>query len=118
MVDLTVRSESWPIRGSFTISRGSKTRVDVVVVELSDGDAKGFGECVPYARYGESVSSVIEQVRSLEAELNHGLTPAELQHRITAGAARNALDCAFGICRQRRVESLPGNLPVSPLCGN
>ena len=54
-MEIRVFSESWPIRGSFTISRGSKTAADVVVVELTLNGKTGRGECVPYARYGESV---------------------------------------------------------------
>ena len=52
---LAVRVERWPIAGSFTISRGAKTEAVVVVAELSDGSHHGRGECVPYARYGETV---------------------------------------------------------------
>ena len=39
MTELAVRAETWPIRGSFTISRGSRTAAEVVVVELADGGA-------------------------------------------------------------------------------
>ena len=52
---LTTRAERWPIAGTFTISRGAKTEAAVVVAELSDGPHRGRGECVPYARYGETV---------------------------------------------------------------
>jgi len=37
MISLDVRHESFPIAGTFTISRGSKTAADVLVVELRDG---------------------------------------------------------------------------------
>jgi len=94
-VRLDVRSEAWPIRGSFTISRGSKTRAEVVKVELRQGGHRGRGECVPYARYGESCDSVMEQIRGLKDELENGLDRTGLQTRLPAGAARNALDCAF-----------------------
>ena len=50
-LSLAVRTESWPIAGAFSISRGAKTEAQVVVAELSDGRHKGRGECVPYARY-------------------------------------------------------------------
>lgn len=46
-----IAHESWPIAGSFTISRGSKTAADVVVVTLTEGGLTGRGECVPYPRY-------------------------------------------------------------------
>ncbi len=95
MIDLVVKTESWPIRGSFTISRGSKAQVDVVVVELSDGAFKGHAECVPYARYNESCVSVMQQINSLRSNIASGLTTIELQFLLPAGAARNAIDCAL-----------------------
>ena len=99
MTLLTVRSESWPIRGTFTISRGSKTTADVVVVELShngdSGPVVGRGEAVPYARYGESLESVMEQIESLHGPLAEGLDRSGLQALLPAGAARNAVDLAF-----------------------
>ena len=95
MVELVVSTESWPIRGSFTIARGAKTQADVVLVELQGGEFKGRGECVPYARYGESCDSVIEQIESLRQDVEQGLDRIQLQQRLPAGAARNALDCAF-----------------------
>ena len=92
---LTVRLESWPIKGSFRIARGAKTAADVVVAEIGDEHATGRGECVPYARYGETPASVIEQIESMRSAIAAGLTRKELQSRMAAGAARNALDCAM-----------------------
>ena len=59
----SLRTERWPIAGTFTISRGAKTEAAVVVAELSDGRHRGRGECVPYARYGETVDGVIARDR-------------------------------------------------------
>ena len=73
MTALVVSAESWPVRGSFTISRGARTKVDVVLVELVEGDFRGYGECAPYARYGESCDSVIEQVESLRPDIGQGM---------------------------------------------
>ncbi len=95
MPDLTLRHESWPIRGSFAISRGSRTTAEVVVVELSADGARGRGECVPYARYDETIESVVANIESLRQAVQAGLTRTELQDRLPAGAARNALDCAL-----------------------
>ena len=44
-VRLSVHSERWPIAGTFSISRGSKTEAEVVVAELTDGHFVGRGEC-------------------------------------------------------------------------
>ncbi|WP_160063382.1 N-acetyl-D-Glu racemase DgcA [Psychromonas sp. L1A2] len=87
--------ESWLIEGSFTISRGSRTHANVVVVELQQGEHTGRGECVPYARYDESIESVIAELAALEDKIVAGLTRQEMQSLLPAGAARNALDCAY-----------------------
>ena len=94
-VSLRVSVERWPIRGSFAISRGAKTEAVVVVAELGDGKAVGRGECVPYARYGETVETVTAAIEALRPRIEAGLTREELQTAMPAGAARNALDCAF-----------------------
>ena len=92
---LTVRAESWPIAGTFTISRGSKTAADVVVVEIHDGADVGRGECVPYPRYDETIAGAIVAIESLRPEIERGLDRAVLQTALKAGAARNAIDCAL-----------------------
>ncbi|HBR96161.1 MAG TPA: dipeptide epimerase [Gammaproteobacteria bacterium] len=94
-MQLTLSTRSFPIAGTFTISRGSKTQADVVEVTLSDGQHQGRGECVPYARYGESMASVTEQIASQRDALANGLDREALQSALPAGAARNALDCAL-----------------------
>ena len=92
---LAVRSETWPIRGSFRIARGAKTAADVVVVEIADDRATGRGECVPYPRYGETTAGVIAEIETLRSDIADGLSRAELQQRLKPGAARNAIDCAL-----------------------
>ncbi len=94
-VALAVRSERWPIAGAFTISRGAKTVAEVVVAALTDGTVTGRGECVPYPRYGETVAGVTATIEGLRGVLARGLDRAALQQVLPAGAARNALDCAF-----------------------
>src|SRR5258706_11899560 len=94
-LSLTVRTERWPIAGAFSISRGAKTEAQVVVVELNDGRHRGYGECVPYARYGETVQGVTDALRKAGDRLAFGLDRKALQQAMPAGAARNALDCAF-----------------------
>lgn len=95
MTEMRYFTESWPIEGAFTISRGSKRQADVVVVTLQSDNVAGYGECVPYSRYGESVDSVMEQIASLHSDFRNGLDRETLQTILPAGAARNALDCAF-----------------------
>jgi len=94
-MELSVRIERWPLAGAFTISRGTKTEAVVVVAELSDGTHRGRGESVPYARYGETPDGVVAAIEAMRPALRRGLTRADLQSAMLAGAARNALDCAY-----------------------
>ncbi|MBP5856832.1 dipeptide epimerase [Marivibrio halodurans] len=109
MVALTVARESWPIEGGFTISRGTKTHAEVLVVTLlddtwRDGGVFGRGECVPYARYGESLESVEAEIEALRGDLESGLDRAALQGRLKPGAARNAVDCALADLEAKRTR--------------
>lgn len=94
-MQLSARIERWPLAETFTISRGSKTEAVVVVAELDDGVHRGRGEAVPYARYGEIPQRVVEAIQALSPAIARGLDRAALQTALPAGAARNALDCAF-----------------------
>ena len=109
---LRVEIERWPIAGSFTISRGAKTEAAVVVAELSDGTHTGRGECVPYGRYGETVEGVAAAIEKMRPALAEGLDRAALQAALPAGAARNALDCAFW-----DIEAKRSGQPVHVLAG-
>lgn len=75
----------------FTISRGSRTEAQVLTVTLGDRAHRGWGECVPYARYGETLDSVTTEIEGLPDVFGR----RELQNLLPAGAARNAVDCAL-----------------------
>src|SRR5947199_8392 len=92
---LTVSRRSWALAQAFTISRGSKSTAEVVVAEVSDGEFRGRGECVPYPRYDESVDSVVAALEAMKGAVFSGLDRRELQRAMPPGTARNALDCAF-----------------------
>ncbi|WP_374576079.1 N-acetyl-D-Glu racemase DgcA [Phenylobacterium sp.] len=92
---MTVQDERWPIAGAFTIARGAKTEAHVVVAEVRQGEARGRGEAVPYARYGESVESVLAEIEAARAAVEAGATRIDLLELMPAGAARNAVDCAL-----------------------
>jgi L-alanine-DL-glutamate epimerase-like enolase superfamily enzyme len=92
---LTVAVERWPIAGGFTIARGTKTEAVVVVATVSRNGFTGRGECVPYARYGETVEGVVQVLRAQSQTIASGAERADLLLSLPAGAARNALDCAL-----------------------
>lgn len=94
-MQLEIIEQSWPIDGVFTISRGSRTHAHVLQIKLTQGQYCGYGECVPYARYQETLDSVKAQIEALKPAIISGLTLDELQQALPAGAARNAIDSAL-----------------------
>src|SRR5262245_28978411 len=92
---LAARIERFPIAGSFTISRGAKTQAVTVVAEVAREGVTGRGECVPYARYGETPEAALSAIRAMQHAVAGGLDRQALQTAMPPGAARNALDCAL-----------------------
>jgi len=102
--------ETWPIAGSFTISRGSRTEAVVVVAEISDGTHTGRGECAPYPRYDETPQSVVTAIG--QTDLGDRPDRQVLKQKMPAGAARNALDCALW-----DLEAKCSGIRVAERCG-
>jgi L-alanine-DL-glutamate epimerase-like enolase superfamily enzyme len=95
MRDLFVEIERFPLASAFTISRGSKTEAAVITASIGHDGLVGRGECVPYARYGETLESVNDQIEAARSAVERGITRDELLEAMKAGAARNAIDCAL-----------------------
>jgi L-alanine-DL-glutamate epimerase-like enolase superfamily enzyme len=91
---LTIKTEKFKLAQTFTISRGSKTESEVVVVELEENGKIGRGECVPYARYKETVPGVIETIEGFKGLIEGGGGRPRVKSVMRPGAARNAVDCA------------------------
>ena len=92
---LAVEETVFRLAETFTISRGSRNQANVITVSITEDGKTGFGECVPYARYDETVGGVIAAITALRPDIEAGVTRAELQSLLPVGAARNALDCAL-----------------------
>ncbi len=90
-MEIKVERDVFRLAEVFTISRGSRSEAKVLTIRVRDGADQGWGECVPYARYGETMENVADQVLGLPGDLTH----AGLQYLLPAGAARNAVDCAL-----------------------
>jgi L-alanine-DL-glutamate epimerase-like enolase superfamily enzyme len=92
---LSVGVETWPISGHFTIARGTKTAVEVIVVTLEEDGVTGRGEAVPYARYGETPAASVAALERARARIETGLERDAIGVAIAPLSARNALDCAL-----------------------
>jgi len=94
-MDITVTRDVFRLAQVFTISRGSRTEARVLTVRVSDGIHAGMGECVPYARYDETLDSVTAEIDGLHGDLSGHMSRQALYDLLPAGAARNAVDCAL-----------------------
>ncbi|SLN56992.1 L-Ala-D/L-Glu epimerase [Roseovarius litorisediminis] len=90
-MEISVTRDVFKLAQVFTISRGSRTEAKVLTARLLDGAQQGWGECVPYARYGETLDGVTDEIESLPADISR----TALYDLLPAGAARNAVDCAL-----------------------
>ncbi|MFG6281577.1 N-acetyl-D-Glu racemase DgcA [Sphingomonas sp. S6] len=116
---LTVRHDRFPLRAPFRIARGVKTAADVVTVTIAEGDVRGWGEGVPYPRYGETIDGAIAAIDGVRALIEAGGTRQDLARAMPPGAARNAVDCALWDLEARLgrtdVATLASVPPVSAL---
>ena len=111
----SISEDQFALTDVFTIARGSRTHADVLRVDVIRHGVRGQGECVPYARYDETMASVRAQIEGLDA----GIDRAALQAALPAGAARNAVDCALWDWEAKRaarpvcdLARLPAPAPV------
>ena len=85
--------------------------------DLVEGQHRG--ECVPYARYGETMASVRAQIEALAENVEAGLSQSDLPSLLSAGAARNAIDCAMWDLQAKQsdstVHALLGIEPPAPV---
>ena len=88
---ITVTRDVFKLAQAFTISRGSRTEAKVLTVAVTRDGVTGYGECVPYARYDETLESVTREIEALPEQFDR----MALQELLPAGAARNAVDCAL-----------------------
>jgi L-alanine-DL-glutamate epimerase-like enolase superfamily enzyme len=118
-IQLTARIERFPTAGSWTISRGSVTEVEVVTAEASLGGHTGRGECRPYPRYDEFAEGVVADIEAVAARLGGDIDAVDLYPLMAPGAARNAVDCALWDLRAKlagkRVWQLAGLAAPKPL---
>lgn len=115
---LSLVHASHPLATPFRISRGVRTSSEVVVATIRAEGVSGVGESLPYARYGETVASVIDEATTLGRAIADGLDRRQLRDLLAPGAARNALDCALWDLESRQqgvsVAAMLGQSDVLP----
>ncbi|ACA87528.1 dipeptide epimerase [Shewanella woodyi] len=93
--ELIAIQQSIPLKQVFRIARGAKNAAQVIVVIIKYQGVIGWGESVPYARYGETIEGIISSIKTV---CTHAKRFTDFANAISAhsqGAAQNALDCAY-----------------------
>ncbi|MEM6577834.1 MAG: N-acetyl-D-Glu racemase DgcA [Pseudomonadota bacterium] len=112
-MQVSVKRDVFRLAQVFTISRGSRTEAQVLTVTIRDGMHSGHGECVPYARYDETLDSVTAEIEALPDTFDR----AALYDLLPAGAARNAVDCALWDLEAKRAGKRVWDLAGLPAPG-
>lgn len=107
-MSIALTRDTFRLAEVFTISRGSRTEAKVLTARVTRDGVTGWGECVPYARYDETLESVEAEIMGLPEDV----TRDALQGLLPAGAARNAVDCALW-----DLEAKQAGKPVWELAG-
>ncbi len=119
VLTLTAKIERFPTAGSWTISRGTVSEVEVVTAEARLSGKIGRGECRPYARYDEFAEGVVVDIEAVAGQLGDNPEAIDLSNLMPPGAARNVVDCALWDLRAKlagkRVWQLAGLAEPGPL---
>ncbi len=112
-MQVSVTRDVFKLAQVFTISRGSRTEAKVLTVRIEENGVTGWGECVPYARYDETLESVTAEIEGLPETFDR----AALYDLLPAGAARNAVDCALWDLEAKRAGKRAWELAGLPKPG-
>lgn len=91
----SVAAQCWRTAQTFRISRGARIHVEVLELTLDVNGIQGRGECLPYARYSETLESCTQEINEALSKFNRQPTRNEIRDVMSAGAARNAVDAAL-----------------------
>ncbi|GER07026.1 dipeptide epimerase [Iodidimonas muriae] len=111
---IDIGMESFTLLRPFRISRGSKTKADVIVATVQAEGHQGLGEAVPYPRYGETIAQSVEDVRKVARTFVQPMRHSDLEQLMPAGAARNALDCALWDWKAKKTGQTVSDLAGLP----
>lgn len=113
---IELRRVEWPFTSTFRIAYRAQTCAEAIQVILRDGPFVGRGEALGVSYHGETVESMLDQLRSMAAKIDQGISRADLQGLLPPGGARNAVDCALWDLESKRAERRAWELAeVSPI---
>ena len=92
---LDARPISWPMTEPFTISRGTMTDAEGILITLDADGTRGRGEAYGIIYGDDTPASMLAQIEALRPAIERGIERIELLELLPYGGARCALDCAL-----------------------
>ena len=86
---------NWPFSSPFRIAYRVQTCAETLQVSLRDGSLVGRGEAMGVSYQGETLDSMMEQIKDVSDQIARGISRDDVQSLLSPGGARNALDCAL-----------------------
>jgi len=87
--------QSWVLKEPFSITGHTFTEVKLLFVEIKQGGYTGRGEASGVYYLDETGSSMLAQVKHVKQALENGADRHAIDKLLSAGGARNAIDCAL-----------------------
>lgn len=109
---LAVRAEKLRLTSPFRISGYVFEHMDAVLVTIDDGRNVGRGEASGVYYLGDDLEHMTAEIEAARESIERGIGRLELQALMSAGGARNALDCALW-----ELEAASAGRPVWQLAG-
>jgi L-Ala-D/L-Glu epimerase len=94
-MSLRCEIEAWPLKRTFRITGHALETVNVLVVSIGLDGHVGRGEAAGVYYFGEDAASMLRQIENVRREVEAGVDREALRSLLSAGGARNALDCAL-----------------------
>jgi L-alanine-DL-glutamate epimerase-like enolase superfamily enzyme len=95
MREVSIATNSWELKIPFKITGHIFTEARILDVSVSEDGITGRGESSGVYYLGETLESMVEQVKSVRLELEQGAGREQLRQLLPVGGARNAIDCAL-----------------------
>lgn len=114
MRTLSIHKEIWPLKKPFVIARTTMLCSYIVSVELQEGNFIGRGECEAHESDPAYLETIEEEIESIRADIEAGISYNDLQNLLPAGPARNAVDCALWDLHLKKTKQSFSNLMKLP----
>jgi L-Ala-D/L-Glu epimerase len=86
--------KDFELKESFKISHQTKTIIKSIIIKINNNNSSGFGECIPYKRYGESREAIFTYLKNNYDKIIQNIKNNKIKN-IKFLSLRNAIESAL-----------------------